>query len=88
MAPRGDERVGDVANFLFSSGWIPQDDGGLLIYCGASDTRIHVAKTTVAKLVDYVKNTPEDGLRSPVCVWQRMDLIEKNLKLMKEKDLG
>lgn len=88
MAPRGEERVGDVSNVLFSSGWISRDDGGLLIYFGASDTRIHVARTTVDTLVDYVKNTPADGRRSPVCVRQRIDLIDKNLELMKDKDLG
>jgi len=88
MAPRGEERAGDVSNVLFSCGWIPQGDGNLYIYYGASDTRTHVVRTTVDKLVDYVINTPEDGLRSPVCVRQRIDLIEKNLKLMKEKDLG
>jgi len=81
-------RGGDVANVVFSCGWIPRDDGGLLIYYGASDTRIHVARTTVDMLVDHVKNTPEDGTRSPVCVKQRIDLIEKNVKLMKEKDIG
>jgi 4-O-beta-D-mannosyl-D-glucose phosphorylase len=88
MAPRGEERVGDVSNVLFSCGWVVQDNSDLFIYYGSSDTRMHVVKTTVAKLVDYVKNTPEDGGRSPKCVQQRIDLIEKNLKLMEEMDLG
>jgi 4-O-beta-D-mannosyl-D-glucose phosphorylase len=88
IAPRGEERVGDVSNVLFSCGWVVQDNGDLFIYYGASDTRMHVVKTTVAKLVDYVKNTPEDGGRSAKCVRQRIDLIEKNLKLMEEKGLG
>ena len=88
IAPREEERVGDVPNVVFSGGWIPLDDGGLLIYYGSSDTRIHVAKTTIDKLVDYVKNTPEDGRRSPLCVRQRIDLIDKNMKVMKEKGIG
>lgn len=88
IAPREGERVGDVSNVVFSSGWIPLDDGGLLIYYGSSDTRTHVVKTTINKLIDYVKNTPEDGRRSPLCVQQRVDLIDKNIKVMKEKGIG
>lgn len=88
IAPRDGERVGDVSNVVFSSGWIPLDDGGLLIYYGSSDTRTHVAKTTIDKLTDYVKNTPEDGRRSPLCVQQRIDLIEKNMKVMKDESIG
>jgi 4-O-beta-D-mannosyl-D-glucose phosphorylase len=88
LAPKGNERVGDVSNVVFSNGWIPLDDGRIFIYYGSSDTRMHVAETTVDKLLDYVKNTPPDGERSPVCVKQRIELINKNMKLMKEKGVG
>ena len=81
LAPEGEERVGDVSNVLFSSGWIARDDGQVFIYYGSSDTRIHVVTSTIAKLVDYVINTPPDPLRSYACVEQRYDLIRKNLNL-------
>lgn len=81
MAPENDERVGDVSNVLFSNGWVARKNGDVFIYYGSSDTRTHVAKTTVDKLLDYVQNTPEDGMRSKICVDQRCRLIEKNLKL-------
>jgi 4-O-beta-D-mannosyl-D-glucose phosphorylase len=79
MAPQGDERVGDVSNVLFANGWVARDNGQVLIYYGASDTRTHVATSTVDRLLDYVTNTPPDGLRSSVCVQQRCALIRKNL---------
>jgi 4-O-beta-D-mannosyl-D-glucose phosphorylase len=72
LAPEGEGRVGDVSNVVFAN-------GDVFIYYGASDTRTHVATSTVEKLLDYVLNTPEDGLRSSVCVAQRCQLIEKNL---------
>jgi 4-O-beta-D-mannosyl-D-glucose phosphorylase len=78
LAPRGDERVGDVSNVVFSNGWVQDDDGGVLIYYGASDTRTHVAETSVEVLLDYVKQTPADPLRSPESVRQRLQLIERN----------
>jgi len=81
LAPEGEERVGDVSNVLFSSGWIPRDDGAVFIYYGSSDTRIHVAESTVGKLIDYVTNTPPDPLRSFAAVEQRYELIRKNLAL-------
>ena len=81
LAPEGDERVGDVSNVLFSSGWV-QRDGEVLIYYGSSDTRIHVATSTVEKLLDYVINTAPDPLRSYASVEQRCDLIKKNLELL------
>ena len=81
IAPEGDERVGDVSNVVFSNGWIRNAQDEVFIYYGSSDTRIHVATTTVAQLLDYVKNTPPDGLRSAASVEQRCALIEKNLKL-------
>lgn len=78
MAPEGGERVGDVSNVLFVNGWIEAPDGHVYIYYASSDTRLHVAKSDVARLVDYCKNTPPDGLRSEACVKQRLKLIEKN----------
>lgn len=82
LAPQRDERVGDVSNVVFSNGWVARQDGTLLIYYGSSDTRTHVATTTVDRLLDYVIHTPPDAQRSPICVAQRMDLIARNLKLM------
>ena len=79
MSPQGDERVGDVSNVLFSNGWIARDNGDVFIYYGSSDTRTHVATSSVEKLLDYGINTPSDGLRSSKCVEQRYELIEKNL---------
>ncbi|MFN7119627.1 MAG: glycosidase [Saprospiraceae bacterium] len=79
IAPEGEERVGDVSNVVFSNGWIANEKNDVFIYYGSSDTRMHVATSTIAQLVDYVKNTPEDGLRSAASVKQRCDLIDKNL---------
>lgn len=83
MAPEGDERVGDVSNVLFSNGWIVDEDGKVFIYYASSDTRMHVATSTIDKLVDYCLNTPEDGLRSAASVEKIKDLIEKNKKFLK-----
>jgi 4-O-beta-D-mannosyl-D-glucose phosphorylase len=80
LAPEGEERVGDVSNVTFSSGWVERS-GQLLIYYGASDTRTHVAETTVERLLDYVVNTPPDPLGSTACVKQRIALIGRNLRL-------
>jgi len=82
LAPEGEERIGDVSNVVFSNGWVAREDGQVFIYYGSSDTRLHVATSTVARLLDYVLHTPEDPLRSYACVEQRYALIEKNLKLM------
>jgi 4-O-beta-D-mannosyl-D-glucose phosphorylase len=82
IAPRGEEYVGDVMNVVFSNGWIARENGEILIYYASCDTRCHVATTTVERLVDYCQNTPPDPLRSADCVTQRMELIDKNLKLM------
>jgi 4-O-beta-D-mannosyl-D-glucose phosphorylase len=79
IAPEGDERVGDVSNVVFSCGWIADDDGRLLIYYASSDTRIHVAESSVARLVDFALHTPEDPLTSAGSVEQRYALIERNL---------
>jgi 4-O-beta-D-mannosyl-D-glucose phosphorylase len=80
MAPEGEERVGDVSNVVFANGWVARTNGDVFIYYGSSDTRTQVATTTVEKLLDYVANTPEDGMRSKVCVEQRCRLIENNLR--------
>ena len=83
LAPEGEERVGDVSNVLFSNGWVMRSNSEVLIYYGSSDTRIHVATSTLEKLLDYVINTPGDPLRSYACVEQRYALIERNLALIK-----
>ena len=77
IAPQGDERVGDVSNVAFSNGWI-ENDGQVFIYYASSDTRLHVATSSVAQLVDYCKNTPADPLTSAACVQQRIDMITRN----------
>ncbi len=78
LAPEGAERIGDVSNVVFSNGMIRRDNGEVYIYYASSDTRCHVLTTTVDQLVDYVMNTPEDPLRSDLCVQQRIALIESN----------
>jgi len=80
MAPFGEERVGDVSNVLFCNGAVACENGEIFIYYASSDTRTHVATTTVERMLDYVKNTPEDGLRSSVSVAQRVALINKNFE--------
>ena len=84
MAPEGEERVGDVSNVLFTNGWIIDDDGTVFIYYASSDTRMHVAVSTTARLVDYCLNTSPDGLRSAASVETLKKLIDKNLKLKKK----
>jgi 4-O-beta-D-mannosyl-D-glucose phosphorylase len=81
LAPEGAERVGDVSNVVFSCGWTRDDDGRVLVYYGSSDTRIHVAETSVELLLDYARNTPPDAGRSAACVAQRCALIDRNLAL-------
>lgn len=83
IAPFGEERVGDVSNVVFTNGAIARDNGDVYIYYASSDTRLHVATTTIDKLVDYVFSTPEDAMRSVDCVKQRCELIDKNLELLK-----
>ena len=85
IAPRGEERVGDVSNVVFTNGAITTEDGKVYIYYASSDTRLHVATTTVEKLMNYCFHTPEDPLRSVECVAQRCELIEKNLALLAGK---
>jgi 4-O-beta-D-mannosyl-D-glucose phosphorylase len=78
IAPEGEERVGDVSNVVFSNGWIADEDGTVFIYYASSDTRMHVATTTVDKLIDYVVNTPQDGLHSADSVTTLQQIIDKN----------
>lgn len=79
MAPENEERIGDVSNVLFANGWIKDDDGKVFIYYASSDTRMHVATSTVDQLVDYCMNTPEDGLTTSASVETLKKLIDKNL---------
>ena len=78
LAPEGEERVGDVSNVTFSNGWILDDNGTVFIYYASSDTRMHVAVSTIDQLLDYVMHTPEDGLRSATTVERLMALIKSN----------
>lgn len=82
IAPEGIERVGDVSNVVFTNGLIARDNGDVYLYYASSDTRCHVATTTIDRLLDYVLHTPSDPLRSYACVEQRNALISRNLELM------
>jgi 4-O-beta-D-mannosyl-D-glucose phosphorylase len=81
IAPYGDERIGDVSNVVFSNGWIREEDDTVNIYYASSDTRIHVATSSIEQLLDYAKNTPADELKSAASVQQRLDLIHQNKNL-------
>ena len=83
LAPQGVERVGDVSNVVFSNGWIARPSGEVFLYYASSDTRLHVATSTVPRLLDYVLNTPADPLLSHRCVEQRTALIAANLAALK-----
>ena len=83
IGPRGEERVGDVSNVVFTNGAIVNNKNEVFIYYASSDTRMHVATTTIDRLIDYVFNTPQDPGRSVLCVQQRCDLIKKNLEYLK-----
>lgn len=85
MAPEGEERIGDVSNVLFSNGWIADEDGTVFIYYASSDTRMHVATSTINHLVDYCRNTPGDGFRSACSVETIKSLVSKNLKYLSDK---
>jgi 4-O-beta-D-mannosyl-D-glucose phosphorylase len=85
IGPRGAERVGDVSNVVFTNGAITTENGDVYIYYASSDTRMHVASTTIDKLIDYVFNTPQDPLRSVECVAQRCDLVKKNLEYLNRR---
>lgn len=82
IAPYDDERVGDVSNVIFCNGAVVNERDEVFIYYASSDTRIHVATTTLERLVDYTFNTPEDPLRSLPCAQQRVDLIARNRALL------
>jgi 4-O-beta-D-mannosyl-D-glucose phosphorylase len=78
IAPEGDEMIGDVSNVLFCNGWIADDDGKVFIYYASSDSRMHVATSTIDKLLDYVMNTPADGFRSAASVNTLNHIIDNN----------
>lgn len=82
LAPSGEERVGDVSNVVFCNGWIRNEDDQVFIYYASSDTRMHVATSTIDQLVDYVMNTPADGLRSATSVQSILKIVEKNKELV------
>lgn len=88
IAPRGWERVSDVSNVVFTNGAIADDDGKVYIYYAASDTRLHVASTTIGQLLDFAFTPPPpaDPLRSRDCVAQRVALIEKNQTYLNQQD--
>lgn len=87
IAPEGEERIGDVSNVVFINGLIARDNGDVYLYYASSDTRCHVASTTVDRLLDYVLHTPEDPLRSYACVQQRIALVDRNLQYLKTAQL-
>ncbi|MFT4092961.1 MAG: glycosidase [Niabella sp.] len=88
LAPEGDERVGDVSNVVFNNGWITDDDGRVFIYYASSDTRLHVATSTIGRLLDYVMNTPGDGHTSYNTVLILRDVIRKNEAIMAAVNAG
>jgi 4-O-beta-D-mannosyl-D-glucose phosphorylase len=87
IAPDGDERIGDVSNVVFSNGWILDDDGKVFIYYASSDSRVHIAVSTVDRLLDYVMNTPADGLRSATTVQRLLCMINANKTVAREQML-
>lgn len=87
IAPEGEERVGDVSNIAFSNGWILDEDGTVFIYYASSDTRMHVAVSTIDQLLDYVMHTPSDGLRSATTVERLIELINSNEAYMQAHKL-
>ncbi|HVM89354.1 MAG TPA: glycosidase [Puia sp.] len=82
LAPEGEEFVGDVSNVLFCNGWIADDDGTVFIYYASSDSRMHVATSTIDKLLDYVVNTPEDRFSSATSVQTVKQIIDSNKKII------
>ena len=84
LAPEGEERIGDVSNVLFTNGWIADEDGKVFIYYASSDTRMHVATSTIGQLVDYCMNTPQDGLSSSASVETLKEMIAHNLEILAE----
>ena len=88
IAPEGDERVGDVSNVAFANGWILDDDGTVFIYYASSDTRMHVATSSLDRLLDYVMNIPEDGMRSAASVERLNALIDRNMDFQQDRDVN
>lgn len=86
LAPLEEERVGDVSNVVFTNGAVVNEKGEVYIYYASSDTRVHVASTTLERLTDYVFHTPADAGRSPDCVAQRSALIRRNLELLEKEN--
>jgi 4-O-beta-D-mannosyl-D-glucose phosphorylase len=86
IAPEGNERVGDVSNVVFSNGWITDDDGTVYIYYASSDTRMHVATSTIEKLLDYVINTPQDGFNSFASASTVTKIAEDNMSYLAEEE--
>lgn len=85
LVPQGEEYIGDVMNVVFANGWIAAPDGRVFIYYASSDTRMHVATSTVDRLVDYCLHTPEDGYRSETSVQNILRLVEKNRKTLNNR---
>ena len=86
LAPEGEERIGDVSNVVFTNGWIADDNGTVYIYYASSDTRMHVAVSTIEQLIDYVMHTPEDGLRSASSVQTLIKIIDKNKEYLNAEE--
>ncbi len=87
LGPRGGERVGDVSNVVFANGAVTEEDGTVYLYYASSDTRVHVARTSVDRLTDYVFHTPEDPGRSVLCAAQRYGLIRCNQEYLEQERL-
>jgi 4-O-beta-D-mannosyl-D-glucose phosphorylase len=85
IGPQGEERVGDVSNVTFANGWILDEDNTVFIYYASSDTRMHVATSTLDRLLDYVMHTPADGLRSAASVQRLNELIDRNQEYIREQ---
>ena len=88
IAPEGDERFGDVPNVAFCNGWITDDDGTVYIYYASADSRMHVATSTIDKLLDYTINTPVDGLRSATSVNTITNIIKANTQILAREKKG
>lgn len=84
IASYKNERVGDVSNVTFTNGAVARENGEVYIYYASSDTRLHVATSTIDRLLDYAFHTPKDPLRSNLCVQQRCGLIRHNLEIMNQ----
>ena len=85
LAPMGEERIGDVSNVLFSNGWIADENGTVYIYYASSDTRMHVATSTIDRLIDYCFHTPADGFRYAASVKNICNSVEANKLILAEQ---